>query len=134
MGKRNKYQDVETKNKFLELVRTGNFLGPAAKALGISAQSISNWRKKFPEFDAEVKQAEAWAECNAVNNIILSGCNKDARYLQWFLQRKFPERWGDNKNELAQLRKEIEEVKNALFETVKERIDNSSSTTQKPTN
>lgn len=103
----------ETVAQILAYIRNGNYAESAALACGVAKRTLTTWRSKFPTFDEAIRLAESQAECIAVKKILCAG-KKDPRYLQWFLSRKHYERWGDQRHDILELRKDIEILKNAL--------------------
>jgi len=91
----------EVENKILEVLREGNFREVAARAAGITGRTLKRWMaagKDEPEgpfgaFHRAVLEAEKDAEEKAVRTIRAAG-EKDWRALAFFLERRFPERWG----------------------------------------
>lgn len=86
-------------------LRGGNFREAAAEWQGISAETMSRWIKRgaddeeagkqsiYRDFRQAVLKAEREAEIDAVAKIMKAGVD-DPKHLQWWLERKFPERWG----------------------------------------
>ena len=100
----------EALETILQVVRNGNYVCAAAKVVGVTPQAVYIHKRKHPEFATALAKAEADAEASAVTRIMMSG-ERDPRYLQWFLSRKYPERWGDSRAELAALRREMAELR-----------------------
>lgn len=91
----------EVEEKILRALRGGNFREVAAAYAGVAKRTFLDWMKagkdnpdsRMGEFRARVVEAEKGAELHAVATIIKAG-GKDHRAMEWFLERKFPERWG----------------------------------------
>lgn len=91
----------KTQEAILELLRAGNFREVAAEGAGIDKRTFMRWmkagRKKpsSPEgaFVTRVREAEREAEIAMVKAVVL-GAAQDPKHAEWFLERKFPERWG----------------------------------------
>lgn len=64
----------------------------------------------YRDFYNAVIEAENYAETKAVRAILKTG-EKDAKYLQWWLERKFPERWGRVNDTLRALHDELKALK-----------------------
>ncbi len=67
-------------------------------------------RAPYLAFSNAVKKAEADAIARAVATIIIAG-RKTWQAHAWWLERKWPEDWGTNRLELAQLKRDIYELK-----------------------
>jgi hypothetical protein len=105
----------------VELLIRGNFRSVVATRIGVGARTFRHWMKngkKYPDgiygrFRTAVLKAETEAETRAVGNIMEAG-KDDPKYLCWFLERKFPQRWGRYRGELGQLKKRITELEKLL--------------------
>lgn len=100
----------------------GNFRYVAGQAFGVSAERFRRWMqqgRRFPDglygqFRWVVLEAEAEAERRAVKSILAAGTADDPRHLEWWLERKFPQRWGRFRGELVLLRKRVAELEKML--------------------
>ena len=101
----------------LDAVKGGNFLETAAALAGVDVKTVRNWIKygireaerwergeepndKFApmvKFAEDFRAAEADAEATAVSRIQLAGVT-DWKAGAWFLERKFPRKWGQRFN------------------------------------
>lgn len=85
----------------VEAVREGNAIEVAAQAAGISHQTFYNWLERgekaesgiYFEFFEAIKKAESEAEQYHVANI-KKASKKQWQAAAWWLERKFPDRWG----------------------------------------
>ncbi len=94
---------AEVRSKIVEGVRAGLFLATACRAAGITPSCFYHWRRKarnrhpdaagFRAFFHTVKRASAQAECEALERVRLAAGNS-WQAAAWFLERRFPERWG----------------------------------------
>lgn len=90
-----------------EYIATGNYRQVAGRAAGISKSTFEYWMRRgrdepgtiYERFVISVEEAEGRAELHAVKLIIQAAAG-DAKHAQWWLERKFPERWG-RKDRLA---------------------------------
>ncbi|AWM38718.1 hypothetical protein GobsT_30900 [Gemmata obscuriglobus] len=106
------------------LIVQGNFRYVAGKAVGVPPRTFRDWMKRgkeypdglYGQFRIAVIAAEAEAERKAVAAVIAAG-QDDAKHLEWWLERKFPERWGKFRGELNDLKREIAELKRQIGET-----------------
>jgi hypothetical protein len=101
----------ETSEKILEAIRKGNYREVAAKYAGITFWTFNHWMKKgkageegYAEFSQAVLDAETSAEINAIARVIASPDMKD---LRWWLERKFRDRWGPDKDIIRDIIKRI---------------------------
>lgn len=91
----------ELSAKVCGIIRAGNYRDVAAKRSGLPMRTFSDWLKKgrkeksgaHRNFLLAVIEAEAVAE-TAMVAVVRRGAKKDPKCAQWFLERKFPERWG----------------------------------------
>ena len=82
-------------------VRAGNYREVAAQAAGVPPRTFYRWCRRgreasagpLREFWQALLEAERAAEMGAVA-LVMKRARKDARHAQWWLERKFPERWG----------------------------------------
>jgi len=104
---------AEVQATIVAALRDGNYREVAARVAGISPSVMRQWMrlgrdgdKKYRDFLAAVLEAEQAAEMAMVSHII-RGAAQDPRHAQWWLARKFPERWGDHRRELQDLAKRL---------------------------
>lgn len=91
----------EAVEKLLQALRAGNFRNVAAEWAGISQRVFREWMAKgkdekagsFRDFRRRVLEAEKAAEIRAVG-LLMKAAEHDAKHASWWLERKFPERWG----------------------------------------
>lgn len=93
----------EVQKAICKLIAEGNYLDTACKLVGINFTTFRRWilqgehdmDGKFYEFSEAVKQAEAIAESERVRLILAAG-KKDGDWKAnaWYLERKYPEKWG----------------------------------------
>jgi hypothetical protein len=94
-------------NAMVEAIREGNYASTASEAVGIGESTHYRWMKQGEEgiepyrgYWEAIKKAEAQAEMSAVKKIRDEG-DKNWTANAWYLERKFPERWG-RKDKLTQ--------------------------------
>lgn len=103
------------------MIADGNFRGPSARAAGISERTFRLWLKSgresssglYHNFYTDIVKAENAAEIKQVK-LILEAATKDPRHAQWWLERKFPERWASNRDQFRVLANEVSELKKIL--------------------
>lgn len=89
----------------VQLVGGGAYLKTAAQFAGVHRETIRRWRKRgetdlqrsnespYAAFARALARAEAQAEATRVLRILAAGEN-DWRANAWFLERRYPARWG----------------------------------------
>jgi transposase len=111
----------------LSLLLDGNFRSTVCKALSLNPSTFRKWmaaRKRYPDgvyghFRRTVLAAEATAETDAVARIRAEG-RGDARFLQWLLERKNPQRWGRSRDDLTDLKKEVKRMADVVGDLERE--------------
>lgn len=105
------------------MLKRGNYRMVACEAVGIGYNTFKRWMKTgeqipdglYGQFRAAVVQAERDAESEAVAWILAAG-RGDPKHLQWFLERKYPQRWGKYRGELGEAKRRIAELERQLNE------------------
>lgn len=94
------------RERILTALRAGNSRMVAMQYGGIPQGTWHGWMQRadpahpnfaprYAEFKAEIELAETDAEVRAVNAIMRAGLvNGDTKSLQWWLERRHPDRWG----------------------------------------
>lgn len=108
---------VLLKDRILSVIRGGNFPLTAARACGVCESLWYKWLKKdtpeFVEFREAVKAAEYEAEAVAVGRIQQAGSDPKLWTANaWFLERKFPDRWGQT----VKIEQRVEQELDAMFD------------------
>lgn len=87
--------------RIADAIRAGNYAETAARYGGIGETTYYEWMKKgergeepYAEFREAVKEAEAIAEARSVALIQQAGQAGTWQASAWFLERKFPSKWG----------------------------------------
>ena len=91
----------EVEEKILQSIKSGNFRKTAALWAGVGYTTLRTWmregrlRPKSAQgnFRRRVLEAEKAAEMRAVA-LVMKAAAEDARHAEWWLERKFPQRWG----------------------------------------
>src|SRR5262245_28099268 len=68
------------------------------------------------QFRQAVIVAEAEAESRTITAITTVGMNGDPKLLCWYLERRWPQRWGRQRAELAELRRMLRDVEAKMDE------------------
>jgi hypothetical protein len=90
----------EVQDKIIQALRGGNFRYIAARWAGIDISQFKRWMSRgkqgeamYRRFRAAVLEAEKSAELRAVA-LVMKAAQEDAKHAEWWLERKFPQRWG----------------------------------------
>lgn len=89
---------IEEAKKYLS---GGNYREVVARRVGVAPDTFSHWMTRgereplglYGEFRRAVLETEQDAEMLAVARILAAAAN-DPKHAQWWLERKFPVRWG----------------------------------------
>lgn len=101
----------------------GNFRYVAGARFGVGKRTFQTWMRSglnFPDsqygtFRRLILECEAEAERVALRAIMRAGLEDDPKHLEWWLERKFPERWGRFRGELAELKRRMRELERELM-------------------
>jgi hypothetical protein len=96
----------EITKKICDAVSGGNFRYVAARWAGVPIRTLRWWcaqgrkAKKGPmrDFLHALLEAEKAAEIRAVA-LVMKAAAKDAKHAEWWLERKYPKRWGRKDNQ-----------------------------------
>jgi transposase len=105
------------REKILTAIRAGNYRHVAARGAGVPLRTFTGWcvrgrRAKSGaswEFWLSLLEAEQSAEISMVE-LVVKAAQGDAKYAEWWLERKFPERWGRDTARITALEKRIDEL------------------------
>ncbi len=95
--------DAGRRDKLLKAIRVGNDKKVACALAGISETTLYRWldlaqkknaRAELREFRESLERAEAEAEVLKVSRIAQAADNGRWQAAAWWLERKHPERWG----------------------------------------
>lgn len=100
-----------------DVILAGNFRCVAGRMFGVSPRTFRRWMamgKRFPEglygkFRRCVLESESVAEVRAVGDITRAG-KTDVEHLKWWLERKYPQRWGRYRGELGEIKRKLKEL------------------------
>lgn len=84
----------ETAKKITDAIRVGATFHLACAYAGISEETFSQWRKKFPEFSEAVKEAEGGAAVKWLALIDKAAGDGTWQAAAWKLERRYPEQYG----------------------------------------
>jgi len=93
----------ELQAQFLQMLRAGNYIEIATRAVGISRQTFYEWMERgksdapddaqYRELREAVAVARAEGEVRAVAHIA-SAARENWQAAAWLLERQYPDRWG----------------------------------------
>lgn len=113
---------AELQERFLEVIRRGNYYKTACEVVGITERTFYNWMGRgleeggqYGAFCKEVLQAEAEAEVKVVEAWV-SKTEGDWRACRDFLARRWPGRWGKRRRGEVEIGIEREEVVKVKFD------------------
>ena len=87
----------ELQTKVVQAISGGNYREVAAQWAGVPADTLTRWmsrpREPYVSFRRAVLEAERAAEIRAVA-LVMQAAAADPKHAEWWLERKFHERWG----------------------------------------
>ena len=100
MGRHSKLTP-EVEERIVSSIKSGNFRNTAAKWAGIDERTLRRWMRAgsksrkgpFKDFVRRVLEAEKAAEMRCVA-LVMKAASGDAKHAEWWLERKYPQRWG----------------------------------------
>lgn len=93
MGRPTKY-NAEITKKITDSIRVGATFALACAYAGITEETFSQWRKKYPEFSEAVKEAEGSAAVKWLAQIDKAAQEGSWQAAAWKLERKYPRDYG----------------------------------------
>ncbi len=84
---------VELGDRIIAAIRDGATQRGAAKKCGITAESLSIWKKKFPEFGEAVERAQGDAQVLAEQSLLRIAARGNVTALMFFLKNRYPSEW-----------------------------------------
>lgn len=101
----------ERQQRFIQVLRAGNFIETACDYVGIHPDTYYGWMERakqggarnqiYVDFAQAVREARASVEIEVVARIRLEGNKGNLKANIFFLQHSFPERWGRRRLELT---------------------------------
>ena len=80
--------------KLLEALSNGVHRKVAATTCGISSRTLELWVQADEELAERIEAVENEVEQKIVGSIVLAAANGDLKAAQWYLERRYPDRWG----------------------------------------
>ena len=107
----------QVRKAILDAVEAGNFRDSAARAAGVGPRTLDRWLQlglQYPDgeygaFRAALLAAEGKAEAALVRTIF-DMARSDWKAAAWWLERKFPQRWGRFRGEFTELQRRVREL------------------------
>jgi transposase len=84
----------ETVKKLCDAIRLGASYGDACGYAGIDHDTFTRWRQDFPEFAAEVKEAEGSGRVQLIAKIQKAANDGNWQAAAWMLERRDPQNYG----------------------------------------
>lgn len=112
----------EVAANFLQLIREGNTREIAARAVGLSWDSLRSWLQtskmencppEMRSFGRMLTISEAEAESGLVG-IVSRAAKKDPKCAMWMLERIAPERWGKDVGSMKRLRSQVKRLRSQV--------------------
>lgn len=113
----------EIQEKICKHLKVGNYRGPSARSAGITHATFIEWMKRgkrepeseYGQFLEAVLKAEVDAETTLVERIFIGGM-ADPKWAMDLLKRKYPQRWGQDRLDVKELRDLIAKLEKRLDE------------------
>ena len=93
MGRPSKYNEANAK-KITDAVRVGATYKLACSYAGISDETFANWRKRYPEFEQALVEAEGGAVVKWLALIDKAAQDGTWQAAAWKLERRYPREYG----------------------------------------
>lgn len=111
----------ELSDLICEAVRNGNYRDTAAEWVGITVRTLRSWVRRgkqepgsaYERFLHALLEAEGAAEIKMVE-LVCKAAVEDPKHAEWWLERKFPQRWGSQRAEVRALQRKIAELEKQL--------------------
>lgn len=117
----------EREQRIVQLLKAGQHRSTVCHAVGIGERTLRTWLaradegdERWTEFARRVREAEAECETRAIVAIQVKG-KDDWRAMAWWLERRFPLRWGETRGAQAKLDAEREGMLEALVRVLDRR-------------
>ena len=102
------------REKIFTAIRAGNYREVAARWAGVPLRTFWRWCQQgrkaksgvYKEFWQALLEAELSAEINMVG-LVMKAARDNAKHAEWWLRRKFPQRWGRDTAAIKDLDKRL---------------------------
>lgn len=122
VGRPERFPTKEETSRIVNALLEGNYREVACQMGPVPYRTFNQWLAKgkkstdpkcpYSQFLQAVLDAERMAEMEMVE-LVRKAAKIDAKHAQWYLERKFPERWAANRIELRELKRRVEELEKA---------------------
>lgn len=114
----------EVKNTICDYISAGNYIDTSCRLAGVDYTTFRGWvvrgeqegKGEYFDFLRQVRLAEAQAEAERVRLILQAGRLDDWKANAWYLERKYPERWGKKEQLDAKVQSQHTEIKEYKIE------------------
>jgi hypothetical protein len=89
---------AKKRDEYLELLRAGQRRGAAAHAVGVTRQTVSQYKKRDLEFAALCDDAEMDANEEVEDALFQAALSGNVTAVQVWLYNRWPDRWADRRN------------------------------------
>lgn len=114
-------EELYSKMKLVEFMETGLDLSEAAKLANVSTYKVDLYRSD-PDFEELVQKCQASCEFQHIQNINTAGSMGQWQASAWFLERKFPKKYGKKDTIKHEYEIKVNSFMNAVIQVVN-RID-----------
>jgi len=101
----------------LELLREGSRRGTAAHAVGVTRQTVSEHKKRDPEFAALADDAEMDANEEVEDALYMAATSGNVVAAQVWLYNRWPDRWKDKRNIGVSVDKDSELIIRVVYDS-----------------
>lgn len=110
-------EELYTKSKLIEIMESGVDLIEASKLVNISQYRLDLYRSD-PDFEELIQKCQATCELKHVKNIEQAGNFGQWQASAWFLERKFPKKYGKKDTIKHEYEIKINSFMNAVIQVV----------------
>jgi len=107
---------LKKRTEYLELLRGGQRRGPAAHAVGVTRQTVSEYKKRDLEFADLADDAEMDANEEVEDALFMAATSGNVTAIQVWLYNRWPERWRDARNLNVVAAVKTEQIKTEMDE------------------
>lgn len=90
--------DADRRAKYLNLLRNGIGRRMAAAGVGLHHTTILAYRKRYPQFDREISEAESFADERVVNALFQAALKGNVAACCSWLYSRCPDEWRDRRS------------------------------------
>jgi hypothetical protein len=101
--------DEEIADKIVAAIRDGGTQRGAARTCGITAESLSIWKKKFPTFGEAVERAHAEAQVFVEQSLLRMAAKGNVNAQIFWLKNRHPAEWADTQRREVTVHQTLED-------------------------